>query len=219
MSACGCCSRREPRSGRTCEPCLWRLRGYLVEIPDLYARLPLLKGKGAEGPMVSGSRERQVPVHLDSLDLTLAPRLAAVSDPYGDQTGHSSVTTILDAWVAEWIEHRGQRETRPLPMVYPLSSWLLARLRDACQEGYPGMDAFFIELGQLVVVMSSIIGELPKAADVSIKIGVPCKSCDMMTLYQANGSEWVECGACPVVLSEHEYRDWARSLIELGDAA
>jgi len=44
------------------------------------------------------------------------------------------------------------------------------------------------------------------------KKGVPCKQCNALALVRRNGSDFIECGDCPAVLTPEEYDAWVRLL-------
>jgi hypothetical protein len=211
------------------------MRTHLQEIPDMLAELGLLEdvlrdlprtekiggeertvhydpvasvvpagmvpGPG-HGGRVSGSRERPLVIRVDAHDLAMPAR---VLPPYGeDQVGHPPIATVLDGWVRDWRTHRSRGEGLPEPTVKILSDWLLTRLDDACDD-HPAIDEFSAALRQIHGALRAQLGmvEVP-----DYKVGVPCRGCDRITLYRSNGSDYVECGSCPSLLSPDDYTRW-----------
>lgn len=169
-----------------------------------------------KGGRVSGSRETPTPLRIDPADLTADARLLNLTrleypEHHEDQTGYLPVATVLDGWVRDWREHRDRGEGLPEATVPALARWLSVRLDDACDD-HPAVDEFHDEIKQLRSSLRSTLGvvDIP-----DYKRGVPCRSCDNLTLVRYNGSDWVECTAvdtdgnpCPELMSPEEYERW-----------
>lgn len=161
---------------------------------------------------VTGTPEAPVPVSVGTLDL-LAPARAGSRGPHtrgvlgldDDQIGDLSAATVLDAWVTDWIGHRGKGEHRPEPTVPVLCRWLADRWQDACDD-HPAVDEVALDLrdlhGRLRGALG-LIGPFPELCD-----GVPCRRCDRRALYRMPGSEYIECSACPDLMTMDEYERW-----------
>lgn len=165
----------------------------------------------SHNPRVSGYAENAPPISLDAVDLTATARSASVTDPYGDQVGELSISSVLDEWVTNWREYRNAGEIRPHPAVEILTGWLSDRVNDACDDGR-GIREFYLELGRLVAILRAVNGLVDRDEYLA---GVPCSRCDKRTLWRTNGSDWVECGSCPHLMSVDEYRrhtEWLASL-------
>lgn len=166
---------------------------------------------------VAGTRPAREPVNLDAVDLTsrvnhparqlLARGVLGLDD---DQVGHLSAATILDGWVRDWVERRGRGEGLPRPAAEVLCGWLGDRLDWACAE-HPAVDEFADELGELFRTLMGITGwSTPPPETLSVE----CPSCAMLTLYRDVDLERVACGSCPKLMTEGEYAEHCRRLIE-----
>jgi hypothetical protein len=161
------------------------------------------------GGRVSGSREASVPIAVDRVDLVApARRTSARAALDDDAVGHLSVATTLDFWAGDLREHRGIGEAMPDPTVDALASWLLLRSDEACDDWLP-VDEFFEDVRRLRGALMAQLGlfDVP-----DYKAGVPCRSCSTLALVRQPGSNYVECGACPDLLTPEEYEAWVRSL-------
>ena len=114
---------RLPNWPPCCDSCRTRLRVELAEIPDLYALIPdHLEPETGTGVKVSGTRTPPLPLRLDPLNLLVAgPKRQPVHDAFGDQYGPQPPLVVLDLWVAEWIDTRGQGERQPVPTISTLT--------------------------------------------------------------------------------------------------
>ncbi len=117
----------------------------------------------------------------------------------GDQVGDASVVGILDSWARDWQTYRWA--TLPEPTVPRLVDWLLDRLDWACDE-HPAIDDFAWELAQVAAAIR------PAGPRPDLKKGIPCRGCDRVALYHWPGSDRIECGACPALLTFEEYDRW-----------
>jgi hypothetical protein len=199
VSECVCCANRPAESGFVCPVCRSKIPNWLTEIAELYDKLtgaePLLIPGPGKGGRVSGSAEAPVPIRIDPFDLS-APaaalfRLTAAGHLHPeDQVGYQSAATTLDFWVQDLREHRQAGERLPEPGVTVLTGWLRERIGDACDDWPP--------VGMV---------EVP-----DYKTGVPCRGCDMLTLVHRNGSDFVECDSCPVILTAEDYSRWTALL-------
>lgn len=197
----------EPRiyeRAQACEGCRSRLRSLLAELLEAYSQLELVKGSTA-GAKVSGSRTPPLPLAVTALDLTMPARVCAVHDADGDQVGHPGVASVLDSWARDWQTYRP--ELLPSPNVSSLTGWLTDRLEWAC-DSHPAIDDFAAELRSLVGVVRAAAGlTRPKA---EVKFGVPCRDCEKVTLFRWPGSDYVECGSCPVLMTPEDYLRWTQ---------
>jgi len=191
-----------------CDGCRSRLRSLLAEVLDCYAQLETYPGSGS-GQKVSGTPERRLPLNTDALDLTMPPPLRHVHDELGDQTGHPGTAAVLDSWARDWQSYRPTWEHLPLPTVSSLVGWLTDRLDWAC-DVHPAIDDFGDEIRATAAVLRSAAGL--NRPPVEHKAGVPCRECETVALYRWPGSEWIECGNCPSMLSQEEYERWTQLL-------
>lgn len=154
------------------------------------------------GGRVTGSREPPLPIRTDAHDLAMPAR---VLPPYNeDQVGHPPIAAVLDGWVRDWRTHRSRGEGLPEPTVEMLSEWLLNRLDDAA-DTHPAVDEFGEDLRGIHGALRAQLGVVETP---DYKVGVPCRECNRLTLYRSNGSDYVECGSCPSLLSPDDYTRW-----------
>lgn len=170
----------------------------LAEVVELHAELDLTKGS-ATGERVSGSRTPPLPLRVDPLDLGMPARIQSVHDPYGDQVGEISIASTLDLWARDWQTHWWA--TLPPPTVDNLAQWLLERLDDACNL-HGAIDDFAFELNDRLRRLR------PRAPRPELKTNVPCPRCEHAALYRMPGSDRIECGTCPALLTMDEYERW-----------
>lgn len=168
-------------------------------------------------PRVSGSRAAPVPIRLDPTDLTASVRPASTAvharSPWpADQIGWLSVATELDFWAADWAAER--RESRPIPQVPVLCGWLLDRLDWACTE-HVALDEFAVKVSAIYGALMSAVGGWTAKPETLI---TPCKHCGILALYREIGPapeyDRVACGACPALLTEVEYAQYVRELVD-----
>ena len=162
----------------------------------------------SRGGPVSGSKERRLPIDPDAVDLTGPARSAGVAILDEDAVGYESVASVLDRWVEDWRAYRGAGERRPSATVPELTRWLLDRLDDAMDVN-PAVAEFYDAVRRLRGALQAQLGliEVP-----DYKQGVPCPRCQALTLVQRSGSDRVECGTCPALLSFIEYDEHVRAL-------
>jgi hypothetical protein len=162
----------------------------------------------ATGP-VSGSKEPRLPIDVDEVDLLGPPRPLMPERAHRgpDEDGHDSIASTLDFWVEDWREARGGREGRPAPHVPALAAWLLRRVDDAMDSHF-AIDEFFDQIRQIHGVLRGQLGQFDVP---DYKRGIPCPRCSMLTLVHHNGSQYVECGSCPAVLSFSEFEEHVRT--------
>lgn len=149
---------RLPEHGMVCEPCRKRLAGDLEQIVEEYALLDPTPGTVA-GQRVSGTREAPLPGRLDVLNL-LGPGAPAVHDRHGDQHGDVPTVLLLDQWVHDWRDTRGQREHLPVPTVVELAGWLGRRL-DWATDHHLAIDEFAGEIRHHLSVLRAANGHQP----------------------------------------------------------
>lgn len=210
--SCPCCRRRDPREGYSCGPCRSRLRSWLGEIPDLYTRLlaePLApSGSPAKGGPVTGSRDRPIPIRVDLFDLT---HYGAGEALYGvDQVGHVPVWMTLQTWTADWMQVLDRGETGPAWWVGGFCEWMRERVDDVC-DIHPAIDEAFTDIRRLHGAIKAQLGDVEVP---DYKKGIPCRNerCNALALVRHNGSDFIECGECPAVLTPEEYDRWVRAL-------
>jgi hypothetical protein len=119
--------------------------------------------------------------------------------PSTDQVGDPSVPAVLDSWARDWQGY--QWAILPDPSVSALSQWLLDRLDWAC-DSHPAVDDFAAELADCAARLR------PRGPKVELKTGVPCRDCEIVSLFRWPGSDFVECASCPCLLTPEEYERW-----------
>lgn len=208
--SCCCCRKRDPHEGYACGPCRSRLRTWLSEIPDLFTRLlaePLTpsdsQGKG--GP-VSGSRDRPILIRVDLFDLTHAGAGEQLDGV--DQIGHLPVWMTLQTWAADWVQVLDRGESGPEWWVGGFCEWMRVRVDDVC-DVHPAVDEAYDDIRRLHGTLYAQLGLFEKP---DYKKGVPCRQCNALALVRHDGSNFVECGECPAVLTPEEYDRWVRAV-------
>jgi hypothetical protein len=199
------------------EPTVWATRWV-----DRDGRLSLVQDEVADAlpaapvparsraPQVTGSRERQLPIDVDQVDLTAGAQVGTVSDPHGDQTGYLSVATVLYDWVTGWREQYFPTETPPVADAVVLLDWLGGvRLEILCETD-PEVAEFAEQLAGLRRALRNTLHETPPRP--AVMWGVPCKRCrkvSTLTLDPDDPDRYRECGipGCGLLLTEAEYRE------------
>lgn len=161
-------------------------------------------------PMVTGSRERAIPIDVDRVDLTAAAQTGTVTDPHGDQTGHLSVATVLNDWVIGWIEQFFPTETPPPATAEALLDWLGGIRLEILAETDPGIAEFAEQLAGLRRALRGALHETPPKPQVMWS--VPCRRCELVStlvLDPDDPDRYRECGVpgCGLLLTEAEYRE------------
>jgi hypothetical protein len=234
MTYCSVCPPgrdRIPRRPAVCDACRSWLASVLDELPgyvdellvrqldldsaphragvDLVADLmPAASiASKAKAPRITGSRERPAPLPLNIIDLTANARYNTVTDSFGDQTGEHAVLTILDTWVRELRQHRHKGEGLPLLSPRHLADWLLLRLDEAC-DTFESVADMAGEVRHLRGALRATLGLA--GPDTDLKDGVYCPRCDHQELYHQTGSQYIECGNCPALLTLDEFSQWVK---------
>jgi hypothetical protein len=131
--------------------------------------------------------------------------------PSDDQAGELPVASVLDSWARDWQTYRN--ENLPPPTVDRLTRWLSDRL-DWAADHHPAIDDFAEELAEQCSLVYNAAGlRGPQPADM---VGVPCRQCDQMNLYHWPGSDRVECGSCPALMTVEDYHRWAELVSQPG---
>jgi hypothetical protein len=136
--------------------------------------------------------------------------------PLGDQIGDLPPRVLLEQWVIEWRAQRGWR-TGDDPTAHTIdgyAAWLLTRLDWALHE-HPALPDFAAEMRTLASRLRTAAGHTEPRPDRERFAGVTCRNdqCDVRgALYQVPGEDWIECGACGLILTEPEYHAWVARL-------
>jgi len=240
VSLCCVCEELPPDWPRlACSRCANRILGALGQIPKLVdeLRVELTPDDDARDPVAVGlpagpqkgswresrirsTRPERLPIAVDPTDLLMPPRhgsLAVASGPYAaDQDGHLSVATVLDFWVRDWADLRGEglpalRTRERSQAVGVLSGWLADRLGWAL-ERHGALDEFARDVFDLSGALYGAVNggrALPKPME------APCPRCGLASLLQPFPEADIECGDpdCRRLLSPAEYADHVRGLI------
>jgi hypothetical protein len=212
------------------EPAEPDLRTYVVDHPRFGERTYLaepLSAVGGAGPVpgassqprVSGSRGSPAPTSLERIDLALPARpqtralfARGVLGLDDDQTGSLSTATILDTWARDWRDRLWPDQHLPSPTVPEMVRWLRNRVDEVCDR-HPAVDEFAAEVKDLRHVLRRQLGETAAQPETERYRGVACQKCDLRgVLMRRPGSEYVECGACGLLLTEDELADWTARL-------
>lgn len=158
---------------------------------------------------VSGTHGAPVPANLTTVDL-IRPAWYGSRGPYTrgllgkdeDQVGDLALATVLEDWVREWRRARSRGEGMPDLTVEAMTRWLASRVQWACDD-YPEVRAFADDIQLYRSIMRRMLGmsERPE-----YKFGVACPKCTQRNLFRKIGSDWVECGSCPAIMSPAEYQ-------------
>lgn len=167
-------------------------------------------------PRVTGSRERQLPISAERIDLLLPVVPGYVRDLRHDQVGHHSVATVINEWVAEWHDRWYYHERYPPTTASGLIDWILAppRLQRVCQAAEALAD-LADELRSLRSRLRYALGEAEKKP--VIMWGVSCPRCQLVSqlqLDQEDPDHYRECGNCGLLLSREEYLQHLRDLVD-----
>lgn len=181
------------------------------------AALPMAVTPGlSRKPSVSGSRERQLPINVNVVDLTAPAQIGDVVDTYGDQVGLLSVASTLWPWVDVWRQHLYHSPVAPSRDPLALLDWIGARLEALCEQE-PAIGDFAEELTGLRGALRHALGEATPAP--VVMWGVPCRRCDRVStlvLDPEDPDSYRECTAagCGVLMTEREYKDWLVEYVE-----
>jgi Zn ribbon nucleic-acid-binding protein len=166
-------------------------------------------------PSVSGSKERQLPIDVNRVDLLLPATAGQVDDPYHDQAGHYSVATVLNAWVRIWYQRWFTAERYPRTDAISLIDWLLGvrliRILDAEQS--------IADFAQAVQELRGLLrwalrDSKPKRAQMW---GVPCPRCQLtsqLSMDPEDPDHYRECDNCGIMLSSAEYLQHLRDQVD-----
>ncbi len=197
---CVLCERRVYERAQVCNPCRRWLLADLGQLARLWLLLPaaVAPANGVEGGL---------PIRVNVVDLTL-PNGATdtIHDDHGDQTGEIPVRARLDSWVDSWTAHRAKGERQPIPTVPVLTSWLIARLDDAC-DTHPAIVDFAREIRLLAATIRRALNLEPPPV---IRFGAPCPRCGTKTLRRLLGGEWIECQDCGRLWGDDDYAELVR---------
>lgn len=169
-------------------------------------------------PRVSGTSSAPVPIRIDPTDLLAPARLAStavhVSSPWPeDQIGHLAVATELDFWARDWADQRG--EGLPTPDVATLARWLDDRI-DWAVEDFPALDEMAEKVRRLHGSLMAALGLFaapPKSMEAPCR-NPDCEGAGSLSLFQEYPGARIECSMCTGLLSEDEYAEYVRGLVD-----
>lgn len=180
------------------------------------ALMPMANTPGrSRKPSVSGSKDRQLPINVQVVDLLrdASWHAPAVGE---DQVGILSVATQLYGWANYWrlsLEH----SVTPLPYSTPkLMQWIGYRLTKLADED-PEIWRFAEVLIGLKGQLRSALGEsTPKP---EVMWGVRCRRCDAVStlvLDPDDPDRYRECSneGCGLLMTEDEYKAWLVEIVE-----
>ncbi len=180
------------------------------------ALMPMANTPGrSKKPSVSGSKERQLPINVEVVDLL---RDASWREPsaHEDQIGHLSVATVLYGWANYW-RLSIDRTVTPVPLRVPeLMKWIGYRLTRFVDED-PEIWRFAEVLIGLKGQLRSALGE--QAPKPEVMWGVRCRRCDAVStlvLDLDDPDRYRECTSpgCGVLMTDDEYKAWLVEIVE-----
>jgi hypothetical protein len=146
-------------------------------------------------PSVTGSREAPLPINVDAVDLTAAPRAGAATGDPRDQVGYLSVATVLDGWARYVRNSIVPNFSLPRRDVTHLVRFLhnqLYAMVDELPGALPGLAG---DLRGLCAALRHILGDTDPPPQPLL--GVRCRHCQTMsTLVPWPDGRYVECRAC-----------------------
>lgn len=137
--------------------------------------------------------------------------------PLGDQTGELPPRLLLEQWVTEWRAQRGwltKGDELHGHDVDTYTTWLLTRL-DWALDHHPALGDFAGEMRALAGRLRTAAGEEPDRPERERFAAVVCRNdrCEARgALYRVPGEDWIECGACGLILTSPEYQQWVERL-------
>ncbi len=146
-------------------------------------------------PTLTGTREAHLPIDVDAVDLTAPARAAQVGGEHGDQVGHLSVRTVLDAWVRHVRDRLNPGGPLPDTGVDHLVDYLDKRLDDIVEHCTDQLPQLASDLRLLTSALRQTLHEIdPPPRPL---IGVRCEHCrTISTLVPWTSGEYVECQNC-----------------------
>lgn len=183
--------------------------------------MPMANTPGrSKNPSVSGSKEKQVPINVNVIDLT-APanpqRPVDYMDP--DQIGHVGVADALYEWAASWqnMLTQGQGQLKPPLEAVKLIEWMNPRL-----EMVWDLDRGIWQFANMLLsIKSALRGALDENDPRPIVMwGVACRRCNSMStlvLDPEDPDRYRECSleGCRLLMTEEEYKAWLVELVEM----
>jgi Zn ribbon nucleic-acid-binding protein len=165
-------------------------------------------------PMVSGTKERRI-LLTDASDLTAAAQVGSVADPFRDQVGYLSIATVLNEWIRAWRERYFANQRRPGLTAVALIDWLIGVRLDLVCDADTAIADFADELHDLRAKMRHALGESKKRPQPMWGVICPrCKLISQLMLDPEDPRKYRECDNCGKLLTEDEYHDHLRKLVE-----
>lgn len=166
-------------------------------------------------PGVSGTRERQLPINTNRVDLLRPPSFGYVSDQLRDQVGHLSVADVLNEWVAAWHDRWYHNEHYPQPDAVSLIDWISGIRLMLVADQDPAIVDFASEVQQLRGALRGALGENEKKP--VVMWGVSCPGCKLVSQLMLNPDDpdhRRECANCGRLLTKDEYLQHLRDLVD-----
>lgn len=192
----------------------------LTDVPrdPIAALMPMAPTPGrSRKPSVSGSKERQLPINVNRIDLLAPGKPWEIHDVYGDQVGVLSVATVLGRWAEHWLLTYWEGVLHASRDALTLLDWMGGyRLEFICDRE-PDLPRFAQDLALLRSQLRSELGDTaPKPA---VMWGVPCKRCDRVSTLKLDPDDehhYRECSMddCGLLMTEDEYLAWVLVVVE-----
>lgn len=206
---CVVCQRRQYERAHACKQCRDGIPHILAAVVDLHGQLGQVAPPGSgNNERVSGSSVPRIPIAVDVVDLAAPARVQEASEAARqwpqDQIGHISVASVLDAWVRDWADIRG--EHLPAPTVPWLAQWLTVRLDWACDE-HPAVDDFAGEMRDLEKTLRRTTGiDRDDTQRIGWCPGVHGQPCGA----ELRVTPWQDVAECPRCSARHPRITWLR---------
>lgn len=166
-------------------------------------------------PSVSGSKERQLPINVQIVDL-MAPATWGPLKQGHDQVGVISVATMLAQWIERWQALYEPDSKFFAVYAGTLMNWIGYRLERFADHD-PNIDMFAEGLLHLKSQLRTALGEQePKPI---VMWGVPCRRCDQVSTLVLDPEDpdyYRECSDkdCGLLMTEDDYKAWLIEVVE-----
>lgn len=182
-----------------CGKCASRIRSSLIELEHQYAQLGLVLvpgGTGTDTGKVSGSREARSPSPIVDAQDDVYRLVLAWEDAYRELRGFT---------------HRIGRGGHAATVAISVG-WLNAHLDDLL------LSELAVDFGHEILAANRRLGEMLRAGADQIRKRLPCPRCQLYSLVQEVGAEYVACRnpGCGRLMTDDEYEAYVEEQREVG---